>query len=431
MTKSLSLFLGLRYVRSNNSKGFSSFISASSTIGIALGVMVLIVVLSAMNGFERALAQHLLSVIPHGELIAVNTPIEQWQKKIAKIQQHPQIVAAAPVIKIVGMMQYGSELKGVSVHGVDVKLEQQVSTIANYIIAGSWQALAGNTDDSNNKNSIVGVVIGSGIAKKLQLEVGDSLQLLLSSAASKDNGKKANTKFPVLVKHQVKVVGIFKFGGTIDESDVYISLAHATRMANLSAGQVQGIRLKVANVFQAPQVVRDVAFSFDSYVEIHDWTRSQGHIFNDIQLVRLVMFIVLVLVIAVASFNIVSTLIMAVNEKKGDIAILKTMGAGAPVIMATFMIQGLINGVVGCLVGMSLGILISLNLTDIVLALESLFNAKVMSGGVYFIDFIPTHLSKTDVISTVATALVMSLLATLYPAWQATKVEPAQVLGQM
>jgi len=428
MNKSLSLFLGLRYVRSRNGNGFSSFISASSTIGIALGVMVLIIVLSAMNGFERALAQHLLSVIPHGELIAINTPIDKWQKKIAKIQQHPQVIAAAPVIKLTGMMQHGSEIKAVSVRGVDVKLEQQVSTIADYMISGSWQAI---DNHENSENPVVGVVIGSGVAKKLNLELGDSLQLLLSSAVNQKVNNQASAKFPVPVKHQVKVVGIFKFGGTMDELSVYLSIAHAEKMVNLEKGQVQGIRIKVANVFQAPDVVRDVAYSFDTYVEIHDWTRTHGHIFNDIQLVRLVMFIVLVLVIAVASFNIVSTLIMAVNEKKGDIAILKTMGAEASVIMATFMFQGLVNGVVGCLVGTLLGITISLNLTDIVIGLETFFNVKMLSGDVYFIDFLPTHLSQSDVVATVITALTMSLLATLYPAWQATKVQPAQVLGQM
>jgi len=428
MTKHLSLFLGLRYVRSRNGNGFSSFISASSTIGIALGVMVLIIVLSAMNGFEKALAQHLLSVIPHGELIAVDAPIEKWQKHVAKIQQQPQVVAAAPVIKLAGMMQHGSELKAVEVRGVDVKLEQQVSTIANYMIKGNWQTL---TDKENNENSVPGVVIGSGVAKKLHLEIGDSLQLLLSSAVTQKSNNQVNAKFPVPVKHQVKVVGIFKFGGTIDESSVYLSLSHAEKMAGFDKGQVQGIRIKVADVFQAPAVVREIGFNFDGIVEMHYWTRTQGHIFNDIQLVRLVMFIVLVLVIAVASFNIVSTLIMAVNDKKGDIAILKTMGAEAPVIMATFMFQGLVNGVVGCVVGAVLGIVISLNLTDMVIAIETFFNVKMLSGDVYFIDFLPTHLSQNDVIATVVTALLMSLLATLYPAWQATKVEPAQVLGQM
>ena len=428
MTKSLSLFLGLRYVRSRNGNGFSSFISASSTIGIALGVMVLIIVLSTMNGFERALAQHLLSVIPHGELIAINTPIDKWQKQIAKIQQHPQVIAAAPVIKLTGMMQHGSEIKAVVVRGVDMRLEQQVSTIADYMIAGSWQGI-GHTEDNND--SVIGVVIGSGVAKKLELELGDSLQLLLSSAVNQKVNNQAKAKFPVPVKHQVKVVGIFKFGGTMDDISVYLSLDHAEKMVNLEKGQVQGIRIKVANVFQAPEVVRDVAYSFDTYVAIQDWTQENGHIFNDIQLVRLVMFIVLVLVIAVASFNIVSTLIMAVNEKKGDIAILKTMGAEARVIMATFMFQGLVNGVVGCLVGALLGIVISLNLTDIVISLETFFNVKMLSGDVYFIDFLPTHLRQSDVMATVVTALTMSLLATLYPAWQATKVEPAQVLGQM
>ncbi len=176
--------------------------------------------------------------------------------------------------------------------------------------------------------------------------------------------------------------------------------------------------------------MHDAAYSFDFYVYMLDWTRSHGHLFNDIQLVRLVMFIVLVLVIAVASFNIVSTLIMAVNEKKSDIAILKTMGAKPSTIMASFMFQGLMNGIMGCILGASLGILISLNLTEIIRAMEAMLSMEFLSADVYFIDYLPTLLRQQDVINTVTTALLMSLLATIYPAWRATKVEPAQVLGQ-
>jgi lipoprotein-releasing system permease protein len=430
MIKPLSLFLGLRYVRSNSGKGFSSFISASSTIGIALGVMVLIIVLSAMNGFERALAKHLLSVIPHAEVISVNGSINKWPKKVPLIQKHPQVIAAAPVIKLQGMMQSGEQLKAVSIRGVDPKLELQVSAIKNYMQAGVWSRLAEPET----------VIIGAGIAKKLKVTVGDNLQLLLSSQVSSQvssqSGASANNintqaKFPVPIKRHVTVVGVFKFGGTIDESAVYMSLKQAADISQLTSEQAQGIRIKVNDVFQAREIVSNIAFSLDDYVYIHDWTRTHGHIFNDIQLVRLVMFIVLALVIAVASFNIVSTLIMAVNEKKGDIAILKTMGADPKMIMMTFMYQGLVNGVVGCFVGTALGIIISLNLTDMIITIESFFNVKVLSGDVYFIDFLPTHLKQSDVVVTVIIALIMSLLATLYPAWQATKVEPAEVLGQI
>lgn len=420
MLKPLSVFIGLRYVRSRHSKGFSSFISASSTIGIAIGVMVLIVVLSAMNGFERALATHLLSIVPHAEVVAVNSPITQWPKNLARIEQNPHVIAAAPFVKTQGMMQKSAALKGVEIRGVDVMLEQQVSAISRYMIAGKWQDLILEN----------GVIIGAGIARKLSVQVGDKVQLLLPPANLNNTKDSKTQQFPVPMTQQAIIVGVFKFGGTIDDTQVFINLAKASELLGYQADEVQGIRLKVDDVFAAPQIVREVAFDFDFYVYMLDWTRSHGHLFNDIQLVRLVMFIVLVLVIAVASFNIVSTLIMAVNEKKSDIAILKTMGAKSSTIMASFMFQGLMNGIVGCLLGASLGILISLNLTDIIRAIEAALSVEFLSSEVYFIDFLPTLLRQQDVINTVITALMMSLLATIYPAWRATKVEPAQVLGQ-
>ncbi|MFT6193552.1 MAG: lipoprotein-releasing system permease protein [Cognaticolwellia sp.] len=420
MLKPLSVFIGLRYVRSRHSKGFSSFISASSTIGIAIGVMVLIIVLSAMNGFERALATHLLSIVPHAEVVAVNSPIRQWPKSVSRIEQNPHVIAAAPFVKTQGMMQKSAALKGVEIRGVDVMLEPQVSAISGYMIAGKWQDLILEN----------GVIIGAGIARKLSVQVGDKVQLLIPPANVNNQKNSKSQQFPVPMTQQAIIVGVFKFGGTIDDTQVFINLAKASELLGYQADEVQGIRLKVDDVFAAPQIVREVAYDFDFYVYMLDWTRSHGHLFNDIQLVRLVMFIVLVLVIAVASFNIVSTLIMAVNDKKSDIAILKTMGAKSSTIMASFMFQGLMNGIVGCLLGASLGILISLNLTDIIRATETALSVEFLSSEVYFIDFLPTLLRQQDVINTVITALMMSLLATIYPAWRATKVEPAQVLGQ-
>jgi len=418
MFKPLSLFLGMRYVRSRHGNGFSSFISASSTIGIGLGVMVLIIVLSAMNGFERELANRLLSIVPHAELIAVEKPIRNWPKQIQEIQHNSHVVAAAPVIKLTGMMQKGSELKGVEIRGVDARFESLVSNLDEYIQVGSLQALG-------QKNN---VILGAGIANKLDVTVGDQLQMLLPKPNANKNIK---NRFPALMKKNVTVVGVFKFGGTIDDSLVYTSLAYASDIMGYSEGEVQGIRIRVNDVFQAPQIISQIASNFNTYVYIYNWTRTQGHVFNDIQLVKMVMLVVLVLVIAVASFNIVSTLIMAVNDKKGDIAILKTMGASRALIMITFIIQGLVNGVLGCFIGALLGSYISANLTSIVLAVESFLNVKVLSADVYFIDFIPSMLNQQDVIATVIIALIMSLIATVYPAWRATKVEPARVLGQI
>jgi lipoprotein-releasing system permease protein len=422
MFKPLSLFLALRYVSSRHRKGFSAFISASSTIGIALGVMVLIIVLSTMNGFQKELANKLLSIVPHAELIAVNQPINNWRKSVQNVLKNADVIAAAPVIKMEGLMQHGAKLKAMEIRGVDLTLEQQVSDIQNFIEQGSWQSLA----QAN------GIIIGQGIAKKLKLKLGDQVQLLLPKQNSEAN---FNKNFPVPVKKNVTIVGIFKFGGTIDDTLAYMSLAHAAKMIGLQKiadnYQVHGIRLKVNNVFKAPVIAREVAYKFDHYAYIYDWTRSQGHLFSDIQLVRLVMFIVLSLVIAVASFNIVSTLVMVVNEKKGDIAILKTMGASPSAIMFTFIVQGMFNGVVGCVVGTSLGLLIAKNLTYIATSFERFFGVHFLSADVYFIDHLPSFVVMQDVYSTVTIALVLTIVATVYPAWQATKVEPANVLGQL
>lgn len=422
MFKPLSIFLGWRYVRSRHGNGFSAFISASSTIGIALGVTVLIVVLSAMNGFERELSQKLLSIIPHVELVSVNEPIKGWKKRIDKLQTESSVIAAAPVIKMTGMLQHGLKLKAVEVRGVDAQLEKQVSSIDDYIITGKWQALI---TTKLNENTII---LGSGVATKLSVVLGDKIQLLLPPPEASNDVKQV---FSAPITRQVEVVGIFKFGGTVDETLAYIPMALASNVMGYEENETQSIRLKITDVFSAPKIARQVAYNFDHYVYINNWTRTQGHLFNDIQLVRMVMFIVLVLVIGVASFNIVSTLIMAVNEKQGDIAILKTMGASSSTIMFAFIAQGLVNGVVGSLLGALCGVYLALNLTDIISALEQFLGITFLSGDVYFINYLPSVLQPNDVYVTVITALIMSLLATLYPAWRATKIEPAQVLGQL
>ncbi|MDX2368963.1 MAG: lipoprotein-releasing ABC transporter permease subunit LolE [Colwellia sp.] len=423
----LSVFLALRYVRSRHGQGFSTFISASSTIGIALGTMILIVVLSAMNGFEKELANKLLSIVPHAELMSVNKPIPQWSENIKRIQSDPQVVAAAPVIILTGMMQHKTQLKALEIRGVDVNLETLVSDIEGYIVEGSWQALSNKSNNSDNHERISnGIVIGAGVAKKLSVKVGDKVQILLPS---NHNSAKQNV-FSAPVKRYVKIVGVFKFGGVIDDTLAYVSLAQAADIKSYKLGETEGIRLKFNDVFSAPNIIRDIASRFDHYVYIKDWTRTQGHLFNDIQLVRTVMFIVLVLVIAVASFNIVSTLIMAVNNRKGDIAILKTMGASSKLIMLTFIYQGLVNGLLGSTIGGFFGVILALNLAEIVVFIERLFTLTLLSADVYFIDHIPSQLHMSDVYITVITALIMSLLATIYPAWRATKIEPAQVLGQ-
>ncbi|GLX79800.1 lipoprotein transporter subunit LolE [Thalassotalea insulae] len=423
MFRPVSVFLATRYIGNRQGKGFASFISASSTIGIALGVMILIMVLSAMNGFERALAQHLLSVVPHSELISGRGPVNQWQSNVQKVQQHPDVVAAAPVIKLQGMMQKRDQLKGVEVRAVDPVLEQSVSSIASYLTQGTWLSLY----QANH------VVLGAGVAKKLGVTLGDTVQMLIPKIAQGQGQQvNINRNLSALAKYNFTVSGIFNFGGEIDNSQAYISLAKGQEIFGYDDDQVQGIRLRVHDVFNIQKITNEAGYILrDYYLYLYNWTRTQGHLYNDIQLVRMVMFIVLVLVIAVASFNIVSTLIMAVNEKRGDIAILKTMGASSSLIMSTFMLQGIVNGVLGSVVGGGLGVYLANNLTEFSQALEHLLGVKFLSGDIYFIDFLPSYVKQVDVIITIMTALVLTLVATIYPAWQATKVEPAQVLGQI
>ena len=419
MIQPISLFLALRYVSRRNSSSFSSFISASSTFGIALGVMVLIIVSSAMNGFEKALSEKLLSIIPHAEVESVADPINQWPKTAEKMLQHPKIAAVAPVIKMTGMIQKSGQLKGVEIRGVDTLIEQQVSSIDDYIDTGRWQ-------DIKDQN---GLVIGAGIAKKLNVTVGDNVQLLLPQKNT--NASNTRQQFPAPTVKNIQVVGVFKFGGVVDDSLAYISLTQAQNILGYEPEQVNGLRIRVPEVFQARNIIQSVAYQIESYVYIHDWTRTQGSIYQDIQLVRMVMFIVLALVIAVASFNIVSTLIMLVNEKQGDIAILKTMGASSQLIMLSFIIQGAINGVLGCVFGAGIGVYLAQNLTQVMSKIESVLSMQFISGDVYFIDHIPSVIYWPDVIIAIVLALTLSFLATIYPAWRATKVEPSQVLGQL
>lgn len=412
MFKPLSVFLGLRYVRSRHKKGFASFISASSTIGIGLGVMVLILVLSAMNGFERELTKRLLSIVPHGEFTAVTTPIDNWPDRVESLEKFDHVIGAAPVIKLGGLLQKGEQLKALEVRAVDRQLETKVSSINDFISHGSWQDLQGQS-----------LVIGKGIAKKLQVSVGDTVQLILPRLGNN------NKQFAAPKKRNMTIVAIFDFGGSIDETLAYMPLDVGSEIAQLG-GNVHGLRIAVDDVFLASNIVRSIGQQLDVYVYMTDWTRSQGHVFNDIQLVRTVMFVVMLMVIAVASFNIVSSLFMAVNDKKGDIAILKTMGAKPKTIMLSFVYQGLVNGVLGALVGALLGVYLSTHLTEIIRTIENALNTKFLSGDIYFIDFLPTLLDPRDVIFTVVSALILSLIATLYPAWRATKIDPAKVLGQ-
>lgn len=410
----LAMWVGWRFYFARQSNRFISFISFASTAGIALGVAVLIVVLSAMNGFEKELEQRLLGVVSHGELIGVNEPIRQWQSIVDDANKVPGILAAAPFVRMQGLVQKVGGFQGITVLGVDVGSEEKVSNIKQFMSADSWHSLA--QQDSNN------IVLGKGLAKSLDLKVGQSLSLYMP------NISQSQSKIGAAKSYRFVVSGIFELGGELDMSTAYIPMQYAAKALKLG-DSVSGVRIKVDDVFAAPRLIRDLGYSQQQYVYISDWTRTQGHLYQDIQLVRMVMYLVLALVIAVACFNIVSTLVMAVRDKQSEIAILLTMGMKKASVMLIFIVQGAFNGVLGCAIGGVLGTITALNLSAIARGIESLFGIQLLSADVYFIDFLPSQLKGGDVMTVILLAFVMSVIATLYPAWKASQTPPARALA--
>lgn len=404
--------LAWRFRSSKRQNGFISFISASSTMGIGLGCFVLILLLSVMNGFEHELKERLLSVIPHGELYAVDPDgIDNWQAEIKRLKQNSRIGSIEPYTKATGMLQKGSKMKSIELTGIAPEYAQQNNVIAN-ISEDQWQNFAQNEH---------GVLLGQGVMKKLQLQIGDRVQLLLPQI-SNDLSLKA------LKSTWLTVHGIVKIGGELDNHIGYMHLSLASETLGVAHG-AQGIRIRYDEPFQAAQLTREIGYDFTQGVYMSDWTRTQGHLYQDIQLVRVVVYIALSLVIGVACFNIVSTLVMAVNEKQAEIAMLKSMGANDALIIGTFMLQGLINGLLGTFIGLILGVLMALNLADVAQAIERLIGVQFLSGDIYFIDFLPSRLDWNEVYFTGFIAITLSLLATLYPARKAAKINPARVLG--
>ncbi|MFM5499709.1 lipoprotein-releasing ABC transporter permease subunit LolE [Aeromonas veronii] len=412
MFKPLPLFLGLRYSRSRRRNGFIAFISASSLIGIALGVMALILGLSAMNGFERELKERVLSVVPQGELDAVERPLPDWPRLRDYLLAQPGVEAAAPVIRLNGLLEHGSALKGVQLRAVLPDLEANLSDAGKYMTGRGLRELQPGER---------GVILGKTIADKLGVKVGDSVALLLPQG-----GDQAGIKNPR--REALTVVGLLEIGGQLDGLLGFMHLADAQAITGMGS-DVEGFSLRVSDVLNAQNITIAAAQQFPHHVYIRSWMNSQGYLYQDIQMVRTVMYVVMLMVVAVACFNIVSTLVMAVNEKRSEIAILKTMGASPGQIRLTFVIQGMVNGVAGALLGALLGGLLSSKLTQILSVVEKLIGHRFLNPDIYFIDFLPTELHMQDLLIVTGAAILMSLVATLYPAWRASGLVPSRELG--
>ena len=411
----LSAFLSKRFRAYSGHKdeknGFVSFIAKASTIGILLGVAVLIVALSVINGFEQQLVHRLLSVVPQVEYVAPNRPIANWSQKIENLQAQPHVTGAAPFIAVNGMAQYKSQLKAIEIRGVEPSLESNVSAV-NQFTSGKLVSQLGLDD----------VILGKQIVKQLDAKVGDNVTLLIPQIGQKGQSLLAPKRVTLTL------AGVIEMGGPIDSSAAFIHLSKAQQTLGYDETQVTGLRLSVDDVFSAHQIALDIGQTINDYVYISSWFRTQGSLYQDIQMVRTIVYIVVFLIIAVASFNIVSSLVMEVREKQGTIAILKTMGAKDSTILATFVMQGLTQAFVGVALGTLIGVVLALNISELFTWLSLLFGANPLEG-VYFIEFLPSKLALEDIGITVIVTFVLAIFATIYPALQATRVDPAKVLG--
>ncbi|ORT50125.1 outer membrane-specific lipoprotein transporter subunit LolE [Vibrio sp. qd031] len=410
---SLSLFIGQRFSRAKQRNNMVSFISVSSILGIAVGVAVIIVGLSAMNGFERELELRLLSVIPHGDFQAVEGGISDWQTVVDIAQSDPQVVAAAPFIKWTALAEKGNQLKALELNGVLPDQHKKVSSLQEFTTPDDAMDLQPNS---------MGVVLGKRIAEQLNVSVGDSFTLLIPTTQD-GAGKVAMPK-----RARVTLAGVLSIGGQLDGSVGYMHLQDAQKLMGMS-DSVTGVALKTNDVLDAQSIMKRVGNQLPVFVYINSWKRDFGFIYRDIQLVRTIMYFVMVLVIGVACFNIISTLMMSVKDRASDIAILRTMGAGDSLIKRVFMWHGVFTGVLGALVGTVFGVLLSLYLTQVITALETLIGHQFLSGDIYFIDFLPSQLMWGDVASVSLTAIGLSLLATWFPAKKAAQLNPARVLS--
>ncbi|MBY8148132.1 lipoprotein-releasing ABC transporter permease subunit LolE [Vibrio fluvialis] len=412
MLASLSLFIGGRFSRAKQRNKMVSFISLSSTIGIAVGVAVIIIGLSAMNGFERELQNRVLSVIPHGEFEGVRGPIQNWQSMVKQATKNPQVLAAAPYVKFTALAEKGTQLKAIEVRGVDPAMEQAVSRLSQFVTNNAWSTFVPGEQQ---------VILGKGVADQLGAKVGDYVTLMIPTA---DGSSRVQAPRRI----RVQISGLLALNGQIDHSMALLPLADAQQYARLDQG-VSGVSIKVADVLSANQIVRSVGNTLNEYVYLRSWQQKFGFLYRDIQMVRTIMYLVMVLVIGVASFNIVSTLMMAVKDRAGEIAILRTMGATDGLVKRIFVWQGVFSGVLGSIVGSVFGVVVAFNLTPLVKGLETLIGHHFLSGDIYFVDFLPSQVESGDVLLVSGTAIVLSLLATWYPAARASKLNPASVLS--
>ncbi len=413
MLQPFELFVGLRYTRAKRRNHFISFISLISILGIALGVTALITVMAVMNGFEKELRERILGAASHATITLYNKPMQRWQELADAAIDHPQVEGAAPYVEGQVMVVKGKQVTGIVVRGVLPDEEPAVSDISEKMIAGQLADLQPGSFE---------IILGAALAQFLGASVGDKITVITPESSVTPVGV-----LPRMKRFTVK--GVFEIG--MFEYDRNFALMHAddaSVLLKLNNGYT-GVRLRLSDMFAARYVASDLAKEVGEEYWVSDWTQRHANFFRAVKTEKTVMFVILSLIVAVAAFNIVSTLVMVVTDKQSAIAILRTMGASPASIMLVFLIQGALIGLIGMVLGVIGGILLAINVETLVPAIERLFQTQFLDESVYYINVLPSELDYNDVWRVAALALVLTLLATLYPAWVAARTEPAKALA--
>lgn len=412
MFKPLELFIGLRYLRAKRRNHFISFISMSSVIGISLGIIVIITVLSVMNGFQSEIRDRMLQMTAHATLLELDGSLANWQGIAEELKGHEDIIAQAPFVEGQVMLVKGKQVTGVMLRGIDPTLEANVSSLEDFIVEGDINSL---------QDRQFNIFMGAELADYLSVSVGERITLITPEASVTPAGIMPKLK-------RLQVAGIYQVGmNQVDRNTAVVHIADAQRLFRMK-DEVSGIRLKLNDLFQAPLLARSLNQSFEGKYWVTDWTRSNRNFFRAIKMEKTMMFIIMILIVAVAVFNVVSMLVMVVTDKQSDIAILRTMGFSPRSVMWVFIIQGSMIGLVGTVIGVLGGLVLASNLQVVVAGIESLLQIKFLDASVYYISDLPSKIIASDVLIVAGLSFCLTVIATLYPALRAAKTQPAAAL---
>jgi lipoprotein-releasing system permease protein len=409
MLKNIPLYIGLRYTRAKRRNQFISFISTFSLVGMALGVMALIIVLSVMNGFDREMKERILSVIPHG-FIDELPQLNDWQSLSKRIKQNPSVTASAPYISSSVMMSYAGAVEAVELEGILPEAENQVSIIDQRMLIGKLEEL---------ESGAYGIILGRLLASRLMVSLGDKVRLTSPEFTITPMGAFTRTR-------NFTVVGIFEAGAQVDSNLILVHIADAQKFLRRTGAQ--GLRVKTDNMFTAATTMSQLAHQLSSQYQIKDWSQTQGSLFQAVKMEKIVVASLLMIIIAVAAFNIVSSLVLMVADKRSDIAVLRTLGLTSKQVMAIFIVQGSAVGFIGTFIGTILGSLVALFMPSMMDFVQTLFGWELFDPDVQFITELPSVLLWQDLLLICSIALLLSFIATLYPAYRAAQIEPAEAL---